>query len=635
MPDSRQHRPSFTDNPSHRYNPDHTADIWLETCAPHQPPQPHQGLSVPAVIEQALQTLMAGGIVALPGRGGFHLLCDARNPLAVARLRQRKRSPARPFAVMLADSGAAHHWVQTTSNGHDWLQRPAAPIVLQTLSPEVAADLAAQLAPGLNTLGIMLPPTPLHRQLFRAAATAQPSAAALALAVTSGNLSGAPLVSTDDHARRYLAGIADVLVMHNRDTGERCDDSIVDARNPGQTLIQRIGCGLAPQSFDIPSLGGRNGLPSVLATGGYHNNAVARNRGQRLFLSQQIGDLNNPQHCRQQQLTAAALNRRLQTPPQLVACDEHSEDYAHRLAEQHAAELQLPLHDIPHPVAQLAAVLAEQPRLEPILGLTLNGSGNGQDSQSCGSALVMMSPPEYFVIGAFSRIALPGGDKAAREPWRMALSMLTGYGSEEQRQRWLSLGCGADEESVAALRRQLEYDPDTPVTTSASRWFEAVAGLLGVCPQQSYDGEACMRLEALAEQATETLQPAGQQQSLCQIEREGDDGGVTLRLTLLVQRMIDGCLNGEDPARLAWLWHQQLAMGIAAWVKRIARDYRLNSVAMSGNTLQNALLRRLLRYYLAQHDMQLLLPQHTPLNDAGLAAGQVAWTLFSQPDRQS
>ncbi|MDK2779035.1 MAG: Sua5/YciO/YrdC/YwlC family protein [Pseudomonadota bacterium] len=633
MPDNRQHCPPQTDrlNPS-AHREQSADDIWLETCHAHQPPQAHTGLSASAVIEQALQTLMAGGIVALPGNGGFQLLCDARNPQAIARLRQRKRSPARPFAVMLADSAAAPHWVQTTGNGRDWLQRPAAPIVLQTLSPDVAADIAAQLAPGLNTLGIMLPPTPLHRQLFCAAA--QLSATALALAVTSGNLAAAPLVSADEHARRYLAGIADVLLMPQRDIRERGDDSVVDARNPGHTLIQRIGWGLAPQSFDIPSLSGLHSLPSVLATGGYHNNAVARNSGQRLFLSQQIGDLNNPQHCRQQQLTAAALNRRLQTPPQLIACDEHSEDYAHRLAEQHAAELQLPLHDIPHHVAQLAAVLAEQPRLDPILGLTLNGSGNSHDGKSGGSELVMMSPPEYFVIGAFSRIALPGGDKAAREPWRMALSLLTGYGNEEQRQRWLSLGYGADAESVAAVLQQLEYEPDTPVTTSASRWFDAVAGLLGLCPQQSYDGEACLRLEALAEQAAETLPPAGQQQNLCQTEREGDDGGVTLRLTLLVQRIIEGCLNGEDPARLAWLWHQQLAMGIAAWVKRIARDYRLNSVTMSGNTLQNALLRRLLRYYLAQHDMQLVLPQHTPLNDGGLAAGQVAWTLFSQTDRQ-
>jgi len=594
--------------------------------------------NIPEVIDHALRCINNSGIVALKGVGGFHLVCDARNSEAIKKLRLRKQRPVKPLAIMLANTISASQWVDVTSNGQQWLQDASAPVVLQnlsTLSKQTEADAIQQLAPGLNALGVMLPQSPLHWLLFHAAAGRPAGTEWLqhlhktALVMTSGNVSGLPLITDNDEARSELANIADLFIFHQRDIVNRCDDSVVDARDSQHTLIQRIGRGLAPLSMNITALEKQTDLPAVLATGAYLKNTLALNVGNSLCISQHVGDLNNSHNARQQQQTAQQLLQLMQAEPAIIACDLHPEGNARRLAETMAEKYNVDLNPVPHHIAHLAAVIAEQPQIKPSLGLALDGFGLGWDGEARGSELVLLAAPEFMPFGSFSALKQPGGDSAAREPWRMALSLLYSYGDEEQKERWLKKAQLPENVNSDIVYRQLDKNLNSPLTTSAGRWFDAIAGLLGICNQQSYEGEAAMRLEALAAEAQKSAPPLSGKKSkerLCAPETY--KGKRRLNLRLLAQRIICGHLNGEDAAQLALLWHQQLALGITDWVTRIAHEYNLSSLLLSGGCTQNLLLRTLLRDNLQKNSISLILPEKTPVNDGGLAAGQLAWTLF-------
>ncbi|MAD45820.1 MAG: carbamoyltransferase HypF [Oceanospirillaceae bacterium] len=628
--------------------------IWLEQNGTR-----HNADDSAGVIDQALAVIRSGGILALKSVGGFHLICDATNPDAIARLRARKQRPAKPLAIMLANTESARNWVTLTCAGQHSLRQPSAPIVLQTIrqntTPELSAVLA-QLAPGLNALGIMLPQSPLHWLLFHAAAgrpagtgwmhQQQPTA----LVMTSGNASGSPLLTDNAEAREQLAGIADALLMHDRDIVNRCDDTVVDARDDKPLpapdteaampalppLINRIGRGLAPVSFTLTACDPQSELPAVMATGGYLKNTLAVNSGAQLYVSQHIGDLDNPGNARQQQTTARQLNQLLQISPAIIACDLHPEGSARRLSERSAEHYGALLNPVPHHIAHIAAVMAEQPQTtengkpRPTLGLALDGFGLGWDDAARGGELVLLSAPDFLHFGSFSALPLPGGDMAAREPWRMAISLLYAYGDEPQMQLWLAQQA-AQQDKTRIVCEQLDKNINCPLTTSAGRWFDAIAGLLGVCRIQTYEGEAAMRLEALAQSALTAEGEPGirlaADDRLCRSELY--KGKRRLNMRLLARRIITASLEGADPARLALLFHQQLAAGLSEWVSKVAQDYNLNAVVLSGGCAQNALLRHLLRLELQQHHIRLILPEKAPVNDGGLAAGQLAWTLLT------
>lgn len=674
--------------------PDCGPHIWLETNAAGNPPEnaaeKTEQHSAPAaeVIDQALAVIQSGGILALKGVGGFHLVCDATNADAIARLRKRKQRPSKPLAIMLANPASANRWVQLTRTGLGCLSHSSAPIVLQNVTTGIRQeypDVCRQLAPGLNALGVMLPQSPLHWLLFHAAAgrpegltwLQQPQQSAWVM--TSANLSGQPLITANKQAKEDLADVADAWLMHDRDIINRCDDSVVDARDDllsGQQgaiippLTNRIGRGLAPLNItlsNLPDSADNPDIPSILACGGYLKNTLALNIGRSVFLSQHIGDLNNAANARQQKQTAAQLSQLLQAEPDLIACDLHPEGSARLLAEQlteqlpvqrpeqrpeqHGAENNAEqLMEVPHHIAHIAAVMAEQPEKaktestnsdaeKPVLGLALDGFGLGWDGEARGGELILLSPPDFMHLGSFSALPLPGGDKAAREPWRMTVSLLYAYGEEGQAEQWLKQHKAIDAAQGQMVLQQLEKNINCPLTTSAGRWFDAIAGLLGISDIQSYEGEAAMRLEALAGRATKTTNPKGLER-LCRSEIV--KGKRRLSLRLLAQHIINACLtpsaantDANDSSCLAWLFHQQLAQGLCEWVVDVARDYNLNAVMLSGGCAQNALLRTLLRNELNKHSVRLILPHKAPANDGGLALGQLAWTLYSRPQAEA
>ena len=450
-------------------------------------------VAVTDAIAATLEQLRHGAILALKGLGGFHLACDADNAATVARLRQRKQREAKPFAVMAANLASLAPWVEYNEHEQRLLEAPERPIVLLRQRSGVEAERAG-IAPGMDRLGVMLPYTPLHYLLFHEAAgqldgrdwLAQPWP--LLLVMTSANPGGEPLVIDDEEAFARLAGIADGFLTHDRAIVARCDDSVLLAHPTGTTFVRRAR-GYVPRRIALPAAG-----PSMLACGGWLKNTICLTRDAQAYLSPHIGDLDNAAACLALEEMAERLLDTLRIVPERVACDRHPDFYSSRFAAVFAAGHGLPCLPVQHHHAHIAAITAEHGLNQPVLGLALDGVGLGDDGGNWGGELLWVDSAKYRRLGHLRPLSLPGGDRAAREPWRMAAAVLhaLGRGAEIPRRFPGPL--------VEPVRRLLERGEEVhcPPTSSAGRVFDAAAALLDGCRISDYEGQAAMELEALA-----------------------------------------------------------------------------------------------------------------------------------------
>ncbi len=570
-------------------------------------------------IVATLQRLQAGQIVAIKGLGGFHLACDAGNAEAVRRLRERKQREEKPFAVMAANLASITDWVEIGAAERELLQSPERPIVL--LRKKAGADTAFPgIAPGLAWLGVMLPYTPQHWLLFHAAA-GQPSGTDwlrqpqdLMLVMTSANPGGEPLVIGNDEAVERLAGIADAVLLHNRDIVVRCDDSVVrcleatGATGARHQFIRRAR-GYTPRAIRLPQAG-----PPVLALGGYLKNTICVTRGDEAFLSQHIGGLDNPATCAMLIEVVDHLLGILQVRPQAIAHDLHPDFFSSRHAAELAARWNVPTVAVQHHHAHIAAVAAELGVTGPILGLALDGVGLGEDGAAWGGELLRLDVSQYARLGHLSTLPLPGGDKAAKEPWRMAASALFMLGRGEEIARRFPA-----QPAAAQLHQLLQRGLNCPQTSSLGRWFDAAAGLLGARDVMAYEGQAAMLLEGLAEQAGSVeAWDAGYR-----IDVSTD--AARLDLLPLLARLADE----KNPAFGAALFHATLARALADWVERIAQVQGLTTVALGGGCFLNHILSRELTLRLVSRGFTVLEARQAPPNDGGLSLGQ-AWVAMQQ-----
>jgi len=558
-------------------------------------------LSVDDPIAETLARLQRGEIVAIKGLGGYHLACDATNAEAVARLRERKNREEKPFAVMLANAASVAQFAEMNDAERALLESRERPVVL--LQKRAGCDAALPgVAPSLGELGAMLPCTPIQFLLFHEAA-GRPAGTAwsavpqrLTLVMTSANPGGEPIVRDDDEALARLDGIADAFLMHDREIVTRVDDSVVRARQ----FIRRAR-GFIPQPIRLAKPG-----PSVLGTGGFLKNTICLTRGDEAFLSQHIGDLDNAPTCRALEETAQRLMDLLQIEPEIVAHDLHPDFHGTRFAADFARSRGLKSIAVQHHHAHIAAVAAEHGVTGPLLGLALDGVGMGTDKGIWGGELLAVDGERFDRLGHLRELALPGGDKAAREPWRMAAAALFALGrGGEIKARF------PQQRAAGAIAMMLGGNAHTPPTSSCGRLFDAAAGLAGLREIAAYEGQAAMLYESQAAQYGEVApMPDGFVLN--------DDG--TLDLLPLLSRLADE----RDAGFAAALFHATLSEALAAWAVCAGAECGLHRVALGGGCFLNRILSAGVRRCLEAKGFEVLEARRAPPNDGGLSLGQ-AW----------
>ncbi|MDP1734836.1 MAG: carbamoyltransferase HypF [Sulfuritalea sp.] len=562
-------------------------------------------------IAVTLKRLQDGAIVAIKGLGGFHLACDARNGAAVARLRARKDREAKPFAVMLANLASLATHATVTDAEAALLQGRERPVVLLPRHEGNDAVLAG-VAPGLDTLGVMLPTTPIHYLLFHEAA-ARPEGTAwlqaaqgMVLVMTSANPGGEPIVRTDDEAAERLGGIADLILGHDRDIVARCDDSVMRVVAGAPHFIRRSR-GYSPGAIRLP-----RGGPSVLAFGAHLKNTVCVTRDAEAFVSAHVGDLDTAETCGFLDETVARLLDLLDVRPDIVAHDMHPDTYSTRAANEFAARLGLPLVAVQHHHAHIAAVCAEQGVCEPVLGVALDGVGFGSDGAAWGGELLRVDGARFERLGHLRPLPLPGGDRAAREPWRMGAAVLHEAGRvSEIVERFR-------EPAAVTVALMLGRDLNCPRTSSMGRVFDAAAGLLGLCSRQQFEAQAAMKLEQTARRHVAAHGWPGTTESNWVI---GSVGGAS-QLDLLPALVTLTEADSGDAA--AARFHAVLVAALGEWIALAAAEQGIKTVAWSGGCFFNDLLSTGLLDNLTRRGLNVRRPRQSSPGDAGISLGQ-AW----------
>ena len=597
----------------------HAETSCCPACGPQLALVDAQGRSIDGdPVAQTLARLHAGQIVAIKGLGGFHLACDARNGEAVARLRRKKQREEKPFALLAANAKSMAGLVTLEPAAEALLNAAERPIVLLKKRPGADAALPG-LAPGMAWLGLMLPATPMHWLLFHEAAGRPPGtgwmdqAQDLLLVMTSANPGGEPLVIANDEAQQRLAGIADAYLLHDRDILVRCDDSVMRTDGPRRATFIRRARGYTPLPIRLA-----RGGPSVLALGGGLKNAICVTRGDQAFVSQHLGDMDNGPACAFLEETVDHLLAVLEVRPQAVACDLHPDFHATRLARDLAERLNIPLIPVQHHHAHIAALAAEHGHLGPLLGLALDGVGLGDDGGAWGGEILQLEGPIFRRLAHLRPLVLPGGDRAAREPWRMAAAALHALGRGEQiGQRF------AAQPAAAQLASVIERGINCPPTPSLGRVFDSAAGLLGIKAVASYEGQAAMLLESQAA-------AWGAAAPWADGWRLGEDGNLDL-LPLLAHIAEWTGTAGEGAAR----FHATLSAALAAWVSAAVAASGLRTLALGGGCFLNQILSRELVVRLNQtwgDSLTLLTARQLPPNDGGISLGQ-AWVALNTMEK--
>ncbi len=567
----------------------------------------------------AVELIQQGMIVAVKGVGGFHLVCDARNPAAVARLRQRKSRPVKPFAVMGLNPQSLASIVSLTVTREQRLQAQDAPVLLCPSEGE----LPEGIAPGLAWCGVMLPHTPLHYLLLhrlcgRPAGTdwlRQPQTPLLVM--TSGNHSGNPLITSNQQAITELSGIADGFLLHNRDIQIRCDDSVVNGLSDSMPLIRR-GRGLAPQVIRLPQSG-----PATLAVGAFFKNTLCLTQGNRAYVSQYIGDLDNPDCCQSLAEMVTHLTALLEIEPEQVIADLHPDFYSSRFAREYAQQKGILLLSVQHHHAHIASVMAEQCITEPVLGLALDGLGLGSENQLWGGELLLVDGHQYTRLGHLPEQALPGGDRAASEPWRSAAAVLQRLG------RCKEIETRFSQPAVNTVQQMLEQNFNCPETSSAGRLFDAVASLLGICHINSFEADAAMQLEAAATRYLQRSEYQGQE-LLIDFSESGQP---------VFDRLLHCIADAKDSEAGAALFHCQLIEGLSRWVITQSQVVNISTVVLGGGCFLNQILLQGLTQKLQQAGLAVYSATKLPCNDAGISLGQAQiahlLALNNNKDKQS
>lgn len=570
-------------------------------------------------VDAACTLLQKGHIVAIKGIGGFQLACDATNEEVVARLRQLKHRERKPFALMVRDLEIAREYCEISEAETKLLQASAAPIVILPLNP--TKKVAPSVAPGVNTLGVMLPNSPLHHLLLRR--MNRP------IVLTSGNLSDEPQCIDNNEALARLGHIADFFLTHNRPIAQRVDDSVVKVM-AGEARLLRRARGYAPAPLRLPA--GFEDAPPILALGGELKNTFCLLRDGQAILSQHIGDLEDA-------LTQADYHHNLRLyetlyehQPQRLACDLHPEYLSSKLAREQAQRRALPLIETQHHHAHIAACLAENNvalHARPVIGVALDGLGFGADNTLWGGEFMLANYRGYQRLGTFKPVAMLGGEQAIREPWRNTYAHLVaelGWARFAMNYSQLELFAFLETKPRTLLDGMLARNINSPLASSCGRLFDAVAAALGICRERAaYEGQGAVELEALVDKIT----LHNEDEALAypfDILQQKPSNLLYLEPLPMWQALLGDLLRQTPTAVMAARFHKGLAKAIVALIAQINRgEYSnepIHTVALSGGVWQNKILLEQITVRLAALDYRVLTHRQTPCNDGCLALGQ-------------
>lgn len=556
-------------------------------------------------IASAAQHLATGAILAIKGLGGYHLACDASNVEAVQRLRQKKRREARPFALMVPDLGTARRLCRVSDAESALLQSRQRPIVLLSRLPD--CPVAPGVSPSYDTLGLMLPYTPLHHVLLRAFAAVIEEDRPGALVMTSGNLSDEPIAYQDGDARERLASIADGALTHNRDIHIRCDDSVMRIAAGGEQFFRRSR-GYAPEpiplSFDFP-------VP-LLACGGHLKNSFCLGKGRRAFVSHHIGDLENLETLTSFREGIEHFQRLFDIHPEAIAYDLHPEYLATKYALDTAAPQKI---GVQHHHAHIASVMAEHGLRGPVIGVAADGTGYGTDGAIWGCEIMRADLTGFERLAHLSYMPLPGGEQAVRQPWRVAAVYLRRAFGDAFLELDIPFARQLDRFRWRVLAQMIEKGINSPQTSSLGRLFDAVAALLGVRNDVLYEGQAAVELEMLAAQAD-----CSESYPFAMMDRLP----AILDVALMIRAIVNDIQQGVSVSQIARSFHRSIAELLATACHRVREQTELNIVALSGGVFQNRLLLDLLMARLEEMAFQVYINRLVPPNDGGLSLGQAA-----------
>jgi hydrogenase maturation protein HypF len=583
----------YRDPASRRY---HAQPIACPACGPRLSLLSFAGIPLEGdPLTEAIALLQAGKIVAIKGLGGYHLAVDAENDGAVARLRQRKRRDEKPLALMVPSLAGAHALAQISPAEGRLLTSVERPIVL--LSAKDHPTLSPGIAPRNRYLGIMLPYTPLHHLLLTLGSFS-------ALVMTSGNHSDAPIAADDAQALDELGSIADAFLLHNRRIHTRIDDSIARVLADKPLLLRRAR-GYVPRAVVLPI-----SSPPILALGGELKNTLCLTRNARAYLSQHLGDLSNLESCAGHATMGVHLQHLLELHPTVVAHDLHPDYQTTRLAESLPGVQRIAVQ---HHHAHLASCLAENGQSGPALGVIFDGLGYGADGTIWGGEFLLGDLDDFRRVGYFAPTAMPGGDLATREPWRMALACLQqAYGRDYPRLPFLQEIARRDEQLVVTM---IEKGINAPLSSSCGRLFDAVAALIGLRNRVSYEGQAAIELEMVAAIGDYLPYPIT-------LDRVAD--AIVFAPQVMIRAIVDDLVGGVTIAEISARFHATLVAVVGEICTRVRLATGISTVALSGGVFQNRLLTEGAIAALVRNDFSVLTHSLVPPNDGGLSLGQAA-----------
>lgn len=545
-------------------------------------------------IQEIVIAILSGKIVAIKMLGGYQLICDAQNTFAVHQLRKRKQRPSKPLAIMMANLASITAKFECNTIEKEFISSMRRPIVLLR---KKNASYLKNVAPDLSDAGVMLPYSALHYLLFHGLANYPESTDWLqkiqdsVLVVTSANLHDHPILIDDDLAAKELADIADIIVNYNRKIVTRVDDSVVKIIQNKPFFIRRAR-GYVPEPIQLS-----RALPPTLGLGAHLKNTFCIIRGDEAFLSQHIGDLKNVATIDFFHESLNYMLKFLGVKPEIIAHDMHPDFYTSKFAQQFNARIT----PVQHHHAHLAAVIAEHHLQTPALGLVLDGYGYGTDSTIWGGELFLVNGYDFQRLGCLKPVYQPGGDIAAKQPWRMAVGILYLLNHKEEIFRRFS-----DKTDAKLLLQMLEKKINSPLTSSCGRLFDAAAAILNVHQDAQYEGEAAMKLESLVSQPTELT-----------------NGWIIQDNKLNFLPTLEFLLQCK-PQQGANIFHGTLIAGLAAWVYEWSQKLQITNIILGGGCFLNQILTEGLVTKLMELNLKPLLPNQVPINDAGISLGQ-AW----------